>query len=154
MPSADELVDDALVVVDDAGGRAVEARHQAGELLGLHALGDAGRAADVREHDREVDLGAPGVLVHRARDNNEPQQRPLVLRALSRLSEPDREALLLVAWDGLSTAEGAIALGCSQTAFKVRLHRARRRLRSELGRLERDRPRPVVPSRLEECHDE
>jgi RNA polymerase sigma factor (sigma-70 family) len=102
--------------------------------------------------------GRRGALAERVAgegiDNHEPRERPLVLRALSRLSEPDREALLLVAWDGLSTAEGAIALGCSQSAFKVRLHRARGRLRNELGRLERDRPRPVVPSRLEECHDE
>jgi RNA polymerase sigma-70 factor (ECF subfamily) len=73
-----------------------------------------------------------------------------VLQALARLSQPDREALLLTAWEGLSTAEGATAFGCSPTAFKVRLHRARRRLRTELRRLERRGLRPLMTSRLEE----
>jgi RNA polymerase sigma factor (sigma-70 family) len=75
---------------------------------------------------------------------------PPVLQALARLSDGDREALLLVAWDGLSTAEGATAFGCSPTAFRARLHRARRRLRTELRRLERRGPRPLMTSRLEE----
>jgi RNA polymerase sigma-70 factor, ECF subfamily len=75
---------------------------------------------------------------------------PPVLQALARLSDGDREALILVAWEGLSTAEGATAFGCSPTAFRVRLHRARRRLRTELRRLERRGPRPLMTSRLEE----
>ena len=61
---------------------------------------------------------------------------PPILQALERLSDADREVLLLAAWDGLSTAEVATALRCSRTAAKVRLHRARRRLRVELERLE------------------
>ena len=55
-------------------------------------------------------------------------ERADVLRALSGLSEEDREVLLLVGWDGLSTAEAAAVLGCATGAFSVRLHRARRRL--------------------------
>lgn len=38
-----------------------------------------------------------------------------LLQGLSRLPEKDREALLLVGWDGLKTAEAARAFGCSQT---------------------------------------
>ena len=49
-------------------------------------------------------------------------------RALTQLSERDREVLRLVAWEQLTTAELATALGTSQTTAKVRLHRARRRL--------------------------
>jgi RNA polymerase sigma-70 factor (ECF subfamily) len=75
---------------------------------------------------------------------------PPVLLALARLSERDRETLLLTAWDGLSPAEAAVAFGCSQTAFKVRLHRARGRLRTELRRLERARPHALLTGRLEE----
>jgi RNA polymerase sigma-70 factor, ECF subfamily len=75
---------------------------------------------------------------------------PPVLQALARLSERDRETLLLVAWERLSAAEGAVASGCSATAFKVRLHRARRRLRTELRRLERARPQPLMTGRLKE----
>lgn len=38
----------------------------------------------------------------------------------------------LVAWDGLEVREAARVLGCSQGAFRVRLHRARRRLAKRL----------------------
>lgn len=55
-------------------------------------------------------------------------ERHGVIEALARLGERDREVLLLIAWEGLSTQEAATALGCSNTAFAVRLHRARRRL--------------------------
>jgi RNA polymerase sigma-70 factor (ECF subfamily) len=54
-------------------------------------------------------------------------------RALGRLRPADREALLLVAWDGLSNRDAARALGCSAPAFAVRLHRARGRLARLLG---------------------
>lgn len=51
-----------------------------------------------------------------------------VLVALHRLSARDQEALLLTSWEDLDTAAAAGVAGCSVTAFKVRLHRARRRL--------------------------
>lgn len=52
--------------------------------------------------------------------------------AFERLSEGDREVLRLIAWDGLASEEAASVLGCSGTAFRVRLHRARRRLAKHL----------------------
>ena len=48
--------------------------------------------------------------------------------AFRELSEADKEVLRLVAWEGVSPAEGAFVFECSVTTFKVRLHRARRRL--------------------------
>ncbi len=54
--------------------------------------------------------------------------------AFTRLHESDREVLRITAWEGLTANQGAIALGCSITAFKVRLHRARKRLRTELAK--------------------
>jgi RNA polymerase sigma-70 factor, ECF subfamily len=48
--------------------------------------------------------------------------------ALSTLGERDREALLLVAWDGLEHSAAARVMGCSTGSLTVRLHRARRRL--------------------------
>ena len=51
-----------------------------------------------------------------------------VLDALASLKEDDREALLLVAWEGLSHRDAARVLGVRETTFGVRLHRARRRL--------------------------
>jgi RNA polymerase sigma-70 factor, ECF subfamily len=55
-----------------------------------------------------------------------------VAEALMRLSEKDREALMLVAWEGLSPSEAALVVGQSPIAFRVRLHRAKRRLRERL----------------------
>ncbi|WP_165350436.1 RNA polymerase sigma factor [Xylanimonas protaetiae] len=48
--------------------------------------------------------------------------------AWGRLPDADREAIALVAWDGLTGAEAATVLGCTRAAFSVRLSRARRRL--------------------------
>jgi len=59
--------------------------------------------------------------------------RPELAAAVAALSEPEREALLLVAWEGLSSARAAKAAGCSAAAFRVRLHRARRRLAAALN---------------------
>jgi len=52
--------------------------------------------------------------------------------AFRRLSERDREALALVAWEGLDHAAAARALGCTRAAFAVRFHRARRRLAAQI----------------------
>jgi len=62
---------------------------------------------------------------------------------LANLSERDREAVLLVAWEGLAPAEAASALSISATAFSVRLHRARRRLRIALEQDERSETHPT-----------
>ena len=56
-----------------------------------------------------------------------------VLGALARLSERDREALTLVAWDGLTPAEAAAVLGEPSVRFRQRLRRAGRRLQAELA---------------------
>jgi RNA polymerase sigma-70 factor, ECF subfamily len=57
-----------------------------------------------------------------------------VAAALGRLPANDREAITLIAWDGLRPAQAAAVLGQSPAAFRVRLHRAKRRLRRELER--------------------
>jgi RNA polymerase sigma-70 factor (ECF subfamily) len=58
------------------------------------------------------------------------------LRAtLQGLSESDRELLLLTAWENLTNAEAAAALGISEVAARSRLHRARKRAGSALQRL-------------------
>lgn len=54
---------------------------------------------------------------------------PELGRALAALSARDREALLLVAWEDLTPALAARSLGLTQAAFRVRLHRSRKRLR-------------------------
>jgi RNA polymerase sigma factor (sigma-70 family) len=51
-----------------------------------------------------------------------------LLKALESLSEREREALLLTAWDGLDAHDAAAVAGCSPRAFRARLMRARARL--------------------------
>lgn len=51
-----------------------------------------------------------------------------LLHALASLSGLEREALLLTGWDGLSDVQAARVCGCSPRTFRVRLHRARKRL--------------------------
>jgi RNA polymerase sigma factor (sigma-70 family) len=52
-----------------------------------------------------------------------------VVAALARLSEKDREALILVAWDGLTPQQAAAVLGEPAGRFRVRLHRAKQRMK-------------------------
>lgn len=74
-------------------------------------------------------------LLSKLEDTQSPSERsdqPLelgVAGALRRLPEKDREAITLVAWEGLSPREAALVVGTSAVAFRVRLHRAKRRLR-------------------------
>jgi RNA polymerase sigma-70 factor (ECF subfamily) len=61
--------------------------------------------------------------------------------ALAALSEPDQEILRLIGWEQLTVAEAALVLGCGRAAARVRLHRARRRLRAVMEEPEH----PSVP---------
>jgi RNA polymerase sigma-70 factor, ECF subfamily len=69
-----------------------------------------------------------------------------VLAALATLPEKEREVLMLTAWEELSGSEAARVLGCSATAYRIRLHRARRRLRERLD----PPPSPASAARAEE----
>jgi RNA polymerase sigma factor (sigma-70 family) len=62
--------------------------------------------------------------------------------ALARLSEQDRETLMLVAWEGLDGARAARVAGCSRGTFAVRLHRARSRLANEIQTQEQPAVQP------------
>lgn len=59
-------------------------------------------------------------------------ERAHLLAALERLSGLEREALLLVAWDGLDSRGAADVARCAPRAFRARLARARARLAAEL----------------------
>lgn len=80
------------------------------------------------------------------RDGGDPAETvgdaDVVRGALGRLSDRDRETLMLIAWDGLSGPRAAAAAGCTHTAFKVRLHRARTRLAKELRTLDEPSAEP------------
>jgi len=72
---------------------------------------------DAAEMDARIDAGA--------------QSRRLY-EAMDRLSEAERAVLELVALDELTLAEAAAAAGVRPVTARVRLHRARRKLRAEL----------------------
>jgi RNA polymerase sigma factor (sigma-70 family) len=70
-----------------------------------------------------------------------------VLRAaLAALPERDREILTLTAWEGLTPKQIAAVTGSSANIVRVRLHRARARLKRHLGsvRAAKRRPEPVT----------
>ena len=62
----------------------------------------------------------------------EHDQHQVLIAAVRGLPEPDRELVTLVSWDGLSPAEAAVALQMNPVTARVRLHRARKRLRASL----------------------
>jgi RNA polymerase sigma-70 factor, ECF subfamily len=80
------------------------------------------RAAEAESSEEVDDDHASGVA-----------DRLLVHEILSQLDERDQETLRLAVWDQLDANEAATVLGCSVTAFKVRLHRARRRFAARLA---------------------
>jgi RNA polymerase sigma-70 factor (ECF subfamily) len=89
----------------------------------LHRMGfRSGRR--ISPLDESVADGRPGPDLHaEGRD-----QLARVLAALQELPEADRAAVLMRAQDGMSHAEIARALGLSEVAVKVKVHRARLRL--------------------------
>jgi RNA polymerase sigma factor (sigma-70 family) len=69
-----------------------------------------------------------------------------VAAALTALSEPDREILLLHAWEELNRREISAVLNCSVANVSVRLHRARKRFAAALAAKPRDvqSPFPLI----------
>jgi RNA polymerase sigma-70 factor (ECF subfamily) len=81
-----------------------------------------------RSDARHPSTPLPAADLDTAGPEIDPQERLEVAAAFARLSDVDREVLMLTAWDGLPPARAARVLGCSVAAFRVRLHRARNRL--------------------------
>ncbi len=72
---------------------------------------------------------------------------PELRDALRALRPLDREALLLVAWFELTPEEAAAALGVRPAALRMRLTRARRRMRAGLDTPAFPRPATEEPVR-------
>jgi DNA-directed RNA polymerase specialized sigma24 family protein len=86
--------------------------------------------ADARRSSAAAgDAGDRGAVVPASEVRELDPALRLALRSLSRL---EREALLLVAWEDLTPSQAARSLGINPAAFRVRLLRARRRLRAKL----------------------
>lgn len=89
-------------------------------------IGNAYRSRD-RQRALQDKLRAEAVLRFGAGSEN-----MAVHDALAGLREKDRDILQLAYWDGLGTAEIAGVLQCSESAAKVRLHRARAAFRKHM----------------------
>jgi RNA polymerase sigma factor (sigma-70 family) len=86
-----------------------------------------------RGRDRRRNLGARLMDAQpRSRSWEEDGDDPATA-ALARLSERDREALTLIAWEGLTPGQAALVLGEPPGRFRVRLHRAKRRMKALLS---------------------
>jgi len=88
-------------------------------------------------------------LIETATDpgHTDPSGEAIAVRAaLSKLSDTDREVLLLSIWDGLDRGSIARVLRCSKPNVSVRLHRARRRLATALAELSAADGGPAHPS--------
>jgi len=92
-------------------------------VLANHHRGDA-RRERLRERLRAFAVFSPGIDL---------PSRLAVREALATLPEPDRELLMLTAWEGLEPREAASVLRISPAAVRTRLSRARTRLRNLLG---------------------
>jgi RNA polymerase sigma-70 factor (ECF subfamily) len=116
-------------------------RRQAKQIRLGHALGRGGVPTELDEETDASDLLAA------------------VARAFGSLKERDREILRLAAWEQVTMTEGADVLGCSVSAFRMRLHRARARLAAKSGVRDFARaPRPdaaesaITLARAIACH--
>lgn len=129
--AADDLVADVFLVVwrrlDDVPADPLPwLLGVARRVLANHRRGDARRIA-LRSR-----LMSGQLMSDRADASASGRESP-VFRALLSLDARDREALLLVAWDGLEGRRAAEALGIGASTFGMRLHRARRRFARALA---------------------
>jgi RNA polymerase sigma factor (sigma-70 family) len=78
----------------------------------------------IAHHDRRHGVGPAELIV----------EDPALARAFAELTDFDREAICLIAWEGLSNVEAARVAGCSPATFAVRYSRARTRLAAALAK--------------------
>ena len=144
---------------------AITAAHTYDRRLGppqawLYGIARVTVAADRRSRGREragmqrvrgsALIGDDDIAAMDARIDAEARSRELYA-AMGRLAEGERAVLELVVLDGLSVSEAAAAAGVRPVTARVRLHRARRKLRAALeGPSPRPRPSVNQPQRIEE----
>jgi RNA polymerase sigma factor (sigma-70 family) len=98
--------------------------HRRAETRRLRALARAPRTSAVTDGEPFEERVADRVSAQRL--------GPDLARALGRLSEGERDLLLLVAWGDLSLDQAAAALGIPPGTARSRLHRLRAKLRKHL----------------------
>ncbi|MCZ7662624.1 MAG: RNA polymerase sigma factor [Thermoleophilia bacterium] len=130
LEEAEDVVADTFLVA----WRRLEAMPGTGALTWLlgvarRVIADRQRAEARRDAlAQKVQEDAPMQIGTEDQEQPVSTEAELALCGLARLSENDREVLLLVAWDDLSHRQAAAVLGCNMATFTVRFHRARKRL--------------------------
>ena len=80
-----------------------------------------------------------------------PDEESVVMQlCLNALAPDERELLMLAGWEGLTAAEMARVLGCSPAAARIRLHRARDRLKREMAEFTKGEKFPVVVEHMQD----
>ncbi|MCL5022118.1 MAG: RNA polymerase sigma factor [Nitrospirae bacterium] len=87
-----------------------------------HLRGNRREERELEESDAAVHPGALSDII-------EKEKRECVKKGLERLSERQRLAIVLRAYEGLSCEETARVMGCSEGAVKAHYHNAVKRLR-------------------------
>jgi RNA polymerase sigma-70 factor (ECF subfamily) len=114
------------------------AHHRRSEARRIHAVA---RLAAQRGSSQDVADGVSAAADAAAR-------WPRVAEAVASLPAPERDALVLHVWEGLSYEEVAAALGIPVGTVRSRLNRARGRLRELAGPGGRQLVEPRTPGRI------
>ncbi len=126
--AAEDLAQDAMTRVYERWGKVSRMRSPDGYLYrtALNLNRKRLRHLAVRSRRSVMERSSPDPLAV-AEDRME------ALHAVSLLSRPQREALVLVDWLGFDPEEAGRLLGIEAVSVRVRLHRARVALRRRLG---------------------
>jgi RNA polymerase sigma-70 factor (ECF subfamily) len=131
--SADDVLADALLVM----WRRLEDIPSESPLAWCYGVARGCLANKRRGADRHLKLVR---RLAREREPSDPSEDPVLREALDRLLESDREVLRLWAWEYLPPRELAIVLGITSNAASIRLHRATKKLKTELLRRKESEP--------------
>ncbi|MGH8961319.1 MAG: RNA polymerase sigma factor [Jatrophihabitantaceae bacterium] len=131
---AEDLLSEVFLAAMDARMRVVP--HASGSALPwLYGIAGNVLRAHLRRTTRREGTGHDQTMDWDAVDSrvDAEAKRAQLRAALGQLTPGERELLLLVAWEGLTPAEAARALGINQVAARSRLHRARQRAQQSLA---------------------
>lgn len=81
----------------------------------------------------DLPSGNPAKDIEPEQELDKEQIQESVLQALHDLPEKQRQCFLLRSWEGLSVADTAVSMGCSQGSVKTHYFRAVNKLRELLG---------------------
>jgi DNA-directed RNA polymerase specialized sigma24 family protein len=154
MADPDE-VDDAVAETYTVAWRRLEDIPEGAELGWL--IGVTRRVlANTRRGTRRLNTLRSALGMEQRIVGPDPADRVLddgIRKALHSLRPLDREALVLVAWFELDPIEAATALGIGAPAFRMRLARARRRMRTALDTVDACAPNlPLTTTEAPQWH--